>query len=256
MSFIDSIVSGAKAVFGGNSIGSNLARTALLAYAVNRMTASVNADNQTGNTAASNTPDYGVRLQVTPDPEHKIPVVYGSAYLGGIITEAQASNNNLTMTYCFTICERTGIKMSDSVQSSFVFDNVYLNGNRIVFKVDGITVGYTADKDGNIDYSAADIVKVYCYAGNSSSPVVPTGYSNGSLSAAYTIMPAWTINHNMSDLIFAVVQVTYDKTKGVTSVPTFNFHLTNSMTQPGDCINDYMQSTRYGCGIPSTEIYQ
>jgi hypothetical protein len=69
-------------------------------------------------------------------------------------------------------------------------------------------------------------------------------------------MPAWTINHAMNDLIFAIVEVTYDKTKGITSVPTFNFHLTNSMSQPGDCLFDYMTSTRYGCGIPSTEINQ
>lgn len=256
MSFIDSIVSGAKAVFGGNSIGSSLARTALLAYAVNRMTASVNADNQIGNTAATNTPDYGVRLQVSPDPENKIPVVYGSAYLGGIITDAVESNNNLTMTYCFTICEKTGVLMSNSVQSSFTFNDIYMNGNRCVFHADGISVNYTSDKDGNIDYSPDGLVKVWCYNGNSSSPVVPSGYTNGSLPSAYTNMPTWTVNHIMSDLIFAIVQVNYDKTKGVTAVPTFNFHVTNSMSQPGDCLYDYMTSTRYGAGLKTSEINQ
>jgi hypothetical protein len=256
MSFIDTIVSGAKAVFGGSSIGSSLARTALLAYAVNRMTSSVNADNQTGNIAASPAPDKGVRLQVSPDPEHKIPIVYGSAYLGAIISDAVSSNNGYTMTYCFTICEKTGIKMSDSVQSEFTFMDIYINGTRTIFYPDGITVNYCVDNDGNRDYSGDNGIKIWCYNGNSSSPVIPYGYTNGTLPAAYTVMPRWTMNHNMSDLIFAIVQVTYDSSKGLTSVPTLSFHVTNSMCQPGDCINDYLKSSRYGCGITTTEINQ
>lgn len=256
MSFIDDIVNVGKSVvgyIGGNSLGSSLARTALLAYAVNRMNASVNAENQTGDAANNNTPDPGVRLQVDPDPEHKIPVVYGSAFLGGIISEAVESNNNLRMTYCLTICERTGIRMSDSVQSTFAFNDIYLNGNRVVFHADGITVSYTSDKDGNIDYSPDGLIKIYCYAGNSNSGVIPVGYS-GTPITAYSVIPGWTSANAMNDLVFAVVEVNYNKDKNVTSLPTVSFHITNTMNQPGDCIYDYMTSTRYGAGIPATEI--
>jgi hypothetical protein len=252
-----SFLSGLQAVgswLGGKSVGSQLARTAILAYAVNRMTASVNADNQSSAATESNNPDYGARLQVDPDPEHKIPIVYGMTHLGGIITDAQASNSNQVITYAVTIAEKTGIKLSDSVQSTFTFNDVYMNDQRIVFKADGITVDYTTDRDGNIDYSAQDLIKVYCFVGDSTSPVVPSGYTNNSLQNAYAVMPGWDLTYMMNDLIFALVRVTYNKDKGITNIPNMKFQITNSMTKPGDCLYDYMTNTRYGAGIPSTEI--
>lgn len=254
MSFLDGLQS-VGSWLGGKSIGSQLARTAILAYAVNRMTASVNADNQTSAAANSNAPDYGVRLQVSPDPEHKIPIIYGMAHLGGIITDAQASNANQVITYAVTIAEKTGTKLSTGTASTFTFNDVFMNDQRIVFKADGITVNYTTDRDGNIDYSAQDLIKVYCYAGNSNTPVVPSGYTNGSLQNAYAVMPNWDSTYMMNDLIFALVKVTYNKDKGITNIPNMRFQITNSMTKPGDCLYDYMTNTRYGAGIPSTEIY-
>jgi hypothetical protein len=59
----------------------------------------------------------------------------------------------------------------------------------------------------------------------------------------------------MSDLVFAVVQITYSRENGITALPNMRFHLRNSMTLPGDCMLDYMTNTRYGAGIPAEEIY-
>ena len=59
----------------------------------------------------------------------------------------------------------------------------------------------------------------------------------------------------MSDLVFAVIEITYNSSNGVTKAPSsVEFHVSNSMTMPGDCIYDYMTNTRYGAGIPVTEI--
>jgi hypothetical protein len=60
----------------------------------------------------------------------------------------------------------------------------------------------------------------------------------------------------MEGLVFAVVQVDYDVSKGSTSIGTFRFDITNSMTLPGDCMFDYMTNTRYGAGIPAEDIYR
>jgi hypothetical protein len=46
-----------------------------------------------------------------------------------------------------------------------------------------------------------------------------------------------------------------NKDKGITGLPNMRFHVTNSMTLPGDCLLDYMTSTRYGAGIPREGIY-
>jgi hypothetical protein len=62
-------------------------------------------------------------------------------------------------------------------------------------------------------------------------------------------MPGWDSAKTMDQLIFAVVELTYDKTKGVTALGKWNFEITNTMTQPGDCLYDYMTNTRYGVGI-------
>jgi hypothetical protein len=169
------------------------------------------------------------------------------------------TNNNQTMTYVLTICEMTGTKLSDSAASSFDFVDIFYNDQRIVFDTTGgeagITAAYSVDRSGNIDYSIDGLVKVWCYNGNSTTPVAPVGYTNGSLPTAYAIVPNWTAAYTMSDLVFAVVQVNYSRDKGVTGLPTMRFNVRNSMTLPGDCLLDYMTNTRYGAGIPQAEIF-
>lgn len=258
MSFIDDILDFGKGLLGGDNLLGSVASIALTGYALNKISSSLNKDNSLSSTAQATPqePDRGVRLQVVPDSNHKVPVIYGSAYMGGIITDAEIANNNTEMYYCITICEKTGIKYSDDTQSSFTFEDIYFNDQRMVFQSDGITCDYTLDREGNVDRSQEGLVEVYCFNGNGDSPVVPDGYTNGSLVSAYNVMPSWTSNHYMTDLIFAIVKVTYNKEKNITSIPKLTFHMTNDMTLPGDCVYDYMTSERYGAGIDPTEIYR
>lgn len=257
MSWIDDILDFASNFWDtvtSSGVVDSILTTALAFWGVSALSDQTNNENSTPAATETVTPDYGVRLQVTPDASHKIPVVYGNAYLGGIITDAQVSNSNKTMTYCITLCEKTGVKMSDSQQSQVTPINVYWNDQRIVFKVDGSTVNYSTDRDGMVDHSLNGLVKIWVYSGNSSSPVAFPNFTVQN-TAAYSRMPGWTANHSMSDLVFAIVEVNYDKEKNVTGLGDLTFHLRNSMTQPGDCIYDYMTNTRYGAGIPATEIY-
>jgi len=260
MSFLDDIIGGAKdifgGIFGGNSgmVGS-LISAVITGFALNKMTKSVNKENQTPASTITAEPDYGVRLQIDPSADEKIPVLYGTAVFGGIISEAVLSNSNRTMTYVLTLCEKTGTKISDDAASTFSFKNIYWNDNRIVFDSNGITASYMTDRDGNVDKTIAGLVRVYCFAGSSTAPVVPEGYTNGSLSNAYAIVPNWTVNHTMTDLVFAVVQIDYNSERGVTGLANMTFNIENSMTLPGDCLYDYMTNTRYGAGVPAGEIY-
>jgi len=256
MSFLDDIVDFAGGILSSNGIGANLAKTALLGYGLNKVTASVNRDNAKPAVAQTNTqPDPGVRLQVNPDPSHKIPVLYGIAYTGAIVTDAVLSNSNQTLTTCFTICEMTGSKMSDSVQSTIAFTSILMNDQRLVFKADGVTVDYSVDRSGNVDRSLDGLMTVRCYSGGSGSAynVAPTGYSITPVTA-YSFVPNWTSSYTMNDLVFACVQMTYSSAKNLTSIPTMRFQLTNTMTLPGDVMYDYMTNTRYGCGIDPAEI--
>lgn len=229
----------------GGSFSAALARTALVGYVAKLIA---------GNTDPSKTEpakDTGARLQLDPSTENEIPILYGEAYFGGNITDAVLSSDYKKMTYCLTLSEITGNRYSDNAASAYTFHDVYFNNNRVVFQADGITVDYTQDNIGNQDPSMRDLVKVYFYAQN---PQQPVGYS-GTTPAAYTVMPGWTaLSHPMTNLLYAVVEVTYNKDKNVSGLPDCLFHISNSTSLAGDVLVDYMKSTVYGAGISATEI--
>lgn len=257
MSFIDTIVDVGKSAFNfvtGNSIGSNILKTVVAGYALNKVTDNVSRTERDSSRNITPRPDPGVRLQIPANQDRKVPVVYGNAQLGGIITDAVMDENNTRMTFVLTISELTGQLLSDGTASQFSFIDAYYNDQRIVFQSDGITAEYSVDRDGNRDYSIKNLIEVYFYAGNSNSGILPDNYT-GTVPAAYTIVPNWTTSHLMSELVFAVVRVNYDRDKGVTRLPTMRFHVENSMNLAGDCLLDYMTNERYGAGIPIEDIF-
>ena len=249
-----SLLGGVGNLFSGGGLGGSIAKAALLGLALNKLTGSITRDNAPAPRPVTAEVDKGVRLQVNPSTEEKIPVLYGSATLSGIMTEAVLSSDNQTMFYVFTLAERTGNLLSTTNPSTYVFNDVYINDNRVIFQSDGITADYMIDREGNQDISVRNLVRVYCYAGNSTLPQVPEYYTNPLLLDAYDIVPGWTTQHLMSDLLFAVVRLDYAKDKGISRVPTMKFTITNSMSLPGDCLYDYMTNTRYGAGIAPTDI--
>ena len=247
-----SFLSGLKKVVGWASGGSNLAnltKTALLAYSMYKLNKSLNKDNE-----PTSETDPGVRLQISPNTNTKIPVVYGSAFLGGMITDAEMSNDNKTMFYCLTISEYTGDLYSTGGASQFTFREIFWNDQKLVFKSDGKTVDYAQDRNGTIDRSLSGLVQVFCYGSSSTNSLNISGYSNPGLTPAYNIMPGWTTSHTMSNLVFAIIRVDYNQDKGVTGLGDVKFHLQNSMTKPADAIYDYMRNSLYGIGIPAADI--
>ena len=240
----------------GNTIGGALARTALSALALNQISRSVMKSNDSRRDASpvSNVRP-GVRLQLPPTQDHHIPVLYGEAIIPGIISDAHLSTNRQTMTYVFTIAEKTGTKISDDLASTYIFRKMYWADQLVVFKADGITIDYTLDRDGNQDISLRGLATVRFYAGGSASSyqLAPEGDSITATNA-WSVVPNWTTDHAMPDLLFAVVTITYNQDKGNTGVPTLLFHVVNSMTLPGDCLYDYTTNTRYGAGIAAGDI--
>jgi hypothetical protein len=248
-----SFLSGIKTVFNSvssNNLVSSLAKVAVLGFAVNRLSRSAIKNNNSG----TENIDQGVRLQAKPDAAAKIPVLYGSAFFGGNISDAQMTNNNRTMWYCVVLSEKTGTVFSTSTASSYVLNNVYWNNQRIVFNSDGVTANYTVDRSGVIDRNISGLVKVYFYAGGRALGQVPQGYT-GTVPSAETLFPGWTQpTHAMDDLIFALVRVDYNREKGVVGIGDMLFQVTNSMKYPGDVLYDYLTSTRYGAGITAGDI--
>ena len=252
MSFLSNLFDIGKSVLGvfsGNSIGSQLARAAGSAFVLSQVSKSVNKSNNTAPTI-----DPGVRLQTPADTNYRVPVVYGTTQLSGAMTAVEMANSNKDLYVVYTLCERTGIKLSNSTQSVISFDAVYINDQVATFKADGITVDYTTDRNGVQDISLRDLVQIRCYNNGSANNVFPTGAS-GTPQTAYDFIPLWTSTDTMDLTVFAAIKMSYNKDKGLTKIPTFRFKLTNTMTMPGDCVLDYMTNSRYGAGIDPAEIY-
>lgn len=250
MSWLSGITDIGRKILGSN-LGGTLVKTAILGYLINRLRRNALKDNNPKNQNI----DAGVRLQIPPASDNKIPVLYGTAVMSGIITDAVMSNSNKRMTYCLTISEKTGTLLSTGAASTYLFKQVYWNDQRIIFKADGFTVDYTVDREGNQDISLRDLVKVYCYAGNASTTSIPEGYTNASYPAAYTVMPGWALaTHIMTNLIFVVIEVNYNREKNVTGIGDMRFQIQNSMNKPGDVMRDYLTNTVYGAGIDVAEV--
>lgn len=254
MSFLDGILSVGKSAvkfISGSSILSGLARTAILGLAVRKLSQNAIKGNDSGTEANI---DAGVRLQVKPDASAKIPVLYGSAFFGGNVSDAALANANKTMWYSMVLSEKTGTVYSTGSASSYTLNNVYWNNQRIVFNSDGVTVNYTVDSSGVIDRNLSGLVKVYFYAGGRTSGQVPSGYT-GTVPASETLFPNWTSGtHAMNNLVFAIVRVDYNREKGVTGLGNMLFQVTNSMLYPGDVLYDYLTNTTYGAGISGSDI--
>jgi hypothetical protein len=250
MSFIDDIVSVGKSVTGflsGNSLGSNLAKTAITTYALSKLYKSINKDNEKVKEVT--------RQQVDVNPDNSIPVVYGSAYLGGIITDAAMSSDKKTMYFCITLCEKTGnTQLGQGPASEFTFGDVYWNDQRLIFSSNGVDVVSVQDAENNICDKPDGKMKVYCYDGGSAFPVSLRDYPTTNLSDANDVFLDWTEDHAMTDLVFAIVELSYDSEYDYTSLGNFRFQITNSMSLSGDCLFDYMTNTRYGAGIPVGDI--
>lgn len=232
---------------GGGSLLATMAYTAAAGYVLSKVVKSTSSSN--------NTPTDSL-IQIPPAQDNRVPVIYGQGFIGGVITEAVMTSDSKTMTYVFTLSETTGTKISDGLPSVYTFNQVFISNKQVQFQSDGVTVAAIADTLGNLDTSLNGLVRIWCYAGGSGSQYqLPVGTNTITTVNAYDTVTNWTGAMNMSNLVFAVVQVQFDSSKGATGLPSMLFDITNSMTLPGDCIADYLTNTMYGAGVPLTDIY-
>lgn len=188
-----------------------------------------------------------------PSNENKVPVVYGKGFTKGIIVDAVLDNDDKSIWLSYVLSERTGT-LIDGTQSVISFRRVLKDGYEILFdSSDGVTATAIRDSRGRTDTSINGLVKIYCYNNGTENQVFPLGYA-GTKVNAYNIFPGWNSKHRYREFVLAVVKVTHSQEHGLTSIPDLTFELSNTMTEPGDVLYDYLTSTRYGAGVPESEI--
>jgi hypothetical protein len=250
MSFVDDKVSYDKTQgnSGGNTTGDKIARAAIAAGILNQALAAKKENDKEK--------DKGVREQVDPDADHSVPVVYGTAFVKGAVTDAFMEDSGEIMWYCLTLCEKTGNLLSTGQPSVITIEKVYWNTNEIIFQSNGVTAEKLRSENTEPIVEDTKIngkVQVFLYNNGSTSQTFPLG-RGGSTAPAYQRFPEWTTNHAMTGLVFAIVRVLYDKEAEITGIGDMEFKVRNTMTSAGDVLFDYMRNSRYGAGIPDEEI--
>ena len=230
------------------AVGAFAART-LLTIGISKLISNTTDSNAAG----SNTPAADPRSQKSPTTVNKIPVVYGSAYVGPTIIDAILSTDQTTMYYVCALSEVTDT-------GSFTFGYIYYNGDLIalgtggdVAKVISLTNNAVTPQ---VDTKIAGYMYVYLFNDGSSSGINTGGQTAIQIlsDASIPVASRWSGTDTMSSCAFAVVKLIYNKDAGVEQLGSLNFQLTNSLINPGAVIEDYLTNTVYGCAIPVANV--
>lgn len=246
---------GAAAIAG--SVAAFAART-LLTVGLTKLIA-----NRSGQNAAG-TSNAGSRVQLPPATDNKLPVVYGSAFIGGSITDAKLSTDQKTMWYVVALADVT----DSTAGSAYTYGNIYYDGKLVTFdgtdpsKVVSLTTNTTGTPE--VDTKIVGNLFIYLFTNGSSSGVNTGGQTAIQIMSDSAIPSDQRWNQGiytasgqsatMSNTAFAIVKVVYNQDAATTNLGSLTVQLQNSLYQPGSVIKDYLSNARYGCAVPASKI--
>jgi len=191
--------------------------------------------------------DPGVKVQLPPATDNKVPRLYGRNFAGGTIVDAEIKNQNKTMAYCIVLSD-----MSNIYDETWSINDIYRGDSRLNFT--GIAVSSQLDTNNTSTNSVANKIRCRVYAGGSSSAyqIFPTsgaanayGGTDNSKSAQFK---NWTSSNTMTDLVFAIVEIDYDPENDLTGLGVFTFDIETNLKNPSKVLVDYLNNERYGMG--------
>jgi hypothetical protein len=258
MSFLKKIVLGALAIAAtiflpgvGAVIGKALL-TAAVSIGISRLVA------KRANTPADAGGFGDARSQMLPITTNKLPVVYGTAFIGGSITDAMLSSDQKTMWYVLALAEHSDDQGAGAGSYTFDTNKIYYNGKLVQFGTNGAVTGLiTNTTPAQTDTRINGFLDIYLFTNGSSSGINTGGQTAAQILSVANGVPAnhaWGPSQQMTNCAFAIVKVKYSTDAGTTSSGELLVNITNSKTKPGDAILDYMLNTRYGCALPLESI--
>jgi hypothetical protein len=207
------------------------------------------------NSTFGNEPNPGNPTTLPAAGDNKLPVVYGTAWLGGIITDLSITANNQNLYYVISLCEITNTE-TGGTPDTITFGDVYYGGNKVIFsttpgqlfKVTGLL-----DESTGVTQDVTGYMEIYLYRNGSNNPT-NSGLTAIQVMQSSGLIYTWDVTKLMTNAAFAIVKITYNATLNITSLQQVRFKVTNSRSAPGDCLLDYFTSTRYGAAIPVSQI--
>jgi hypothetical protein len=230
---------------------------AAIAFAVNMVASAVIArvfapDEPTINSSATQNP--GSRITAPPAGDNKLPVVYGSAYVGGALVDLSITSDSQTMYYVLALSEVTNTE-TGGTPDTFTFGKIYYGGKRVIFDGTDLTKvnGLLDESTGLTDTTVAGKINFYLYRNGSNNPA-NTSLPATSVIAGAGLVYAWNASKAMSNCVFAIIKLRYSVTANIRGLDQVRFQITNSRFKPGDCFLDYLSSSRYGAALPVSNI--
>jgi len=191
--------------------------------------------------------DPGVKIQLPPATDNKVPRYYGRNFTGGIITDAEIKNKNKTMAYCLVISE-----YGDS--DTWTINNIYRGDARLNFS--GEVVQSVTDPNSTASNKVAGKLRCRVYAGGSASTnqIFPTTGKVNAYGTGSCQFNNWSASNTMEDLVFAVFEIDYEPEEGLTGLGAITFDINNALNEPSNVLLDYLQNERYGAGLSASDI--
>ena len=193
-----------------------------------------------------NMKDPGVKVQLPPSTDNRVPVFYGRNFTGGIIVDAEIKNQNNTMVYCMVIGEKT-----DS--GTYTINDIYRDDTKLNFFSGSANVSSATDPNATNTSTIANKIRCRVYAGNAQSSVNQIFPTSGKV-AAQTLMSTITAQTSYEDLVYGIVEMDYDAENGLQQLGAITFDISNSLNEPSNVLLDYCTNTRYGAGIANAQL--
>jgi len=197
--------------------------------------------------------DPGVKIQLDPSTDNKLPVYYGQSFLGGIAIDAMIKNQNNTMVYAFAIGEQT-----DS--GDVTISNVYRGDSKLNFGsgASAHTVVSLTDPNGTSVTNVNGKIRCRVYSGNTHANAQIFPVPGGATTAvdADTMFTNWASDPNKigNNTIISIVEVDYDAGNGLQGLGTISYDFNNSLNNPANVLLDYLKNDRYGCGLTDDDL--
>jgi hypothetical protein len=209
--------------------------------------------------------DAGARVQLPPAAENKLPIVYGTSWVGGPVIDAKISVDQKFMWYVIALSEKP-----DGQTVTFdTADGVYYGGKKVSFGANGVVNALiTNTTPQQVDTKMAGKIYIWLFQDDANSTI-----GSNSTQTPYQIMTDATTGGGIPDgwnstiytsggqsvqlnnMVYAIVRVEYNVDATTTSLDTLQVKISNNMggdngCKPGVAMLDYLTNTRYGCAIP------
>ena len=216
--------------------------TSLIAGGLAYATAKVTGVLKVPNIQAAKDP--GVKVQLSPSTDRRVPVFYGRIHTGGIIVDAGIKNQNNTMVYVMVIGEQT-----DS--GTYTVNSIRRQDSTLNFS--GANVISMTDPNATSTTNVANKMRCRVYAGGTAAgnQIFP---STGTQVAATTLLSTITATTSYENLVYAVFEIDYDAENGLTGLGEITYEVTNTLTNPSNVLLDYCKNSVYGAGLSDSEL--